>query len=253
MKLTMKIFCLGIVLFGSVCTHAPVTGEKVFEDFIKVTGGKDAYGKIRNSVTKSTLELANGGLKMEITSYLAIPNLSYSVIESTQGKIESGFNGEVAWEISPQGARIKENEEMWMQANFSRIDFAVKWRDILKEIRLEDEEFFKGESCYVITLIPKQGPSVTSYYSKKSKLMIQSSRAYKSSKGEVSYIAHSIKYKKFKGILIDVQSKLKIAENEFTITTNSVKFNVKISKDRFKLPEAIRALLDKKRGARATL
>lgn len=172
MKFLVKVFFLGIVMISSICLHAQVTGEKILEDCIEVTGGKGKYEKIKNYVTKSTYELASIGLKIKITHYNAFPNLSYSLAEYPNGKVESGFDGETAWEKSILGARIKEDDEKWVQANFSRIDFVMKWREILKEVRLDREDIFEGQPCYVVTMIPKQGPPITSYYSKISKLII---------------------------------------------------------------------------------
>jgi outer membrane lipoprotein-sorting protein len=233
-----------ILLFGTFYIHPQVTGEKVLDDFIKATSGKAAYKKIRNEVRKSTLELADMGLTIKSTVYKTIPNLYYSVIEVNNVKAESGFDGEVVWEISSStGARILEGEEKWDRINFNLFYFAHRWRDNITEVRLDGEETFEGQPCYVVTLVPKQGCSITFYSSKKSKLIIRTKYTQNSIAGRLPVDIYNLEYGKINGILVAVKYKMKIADKIFTGTIDSVKFNVKIPKKHFKLPPVIRTLL----------
>ena len=88
-------------------------GEDVVDDFVKATGGKAAYAKIHNSVSKMTLEFVGMGIKASVIGYSAEPNKSYAVVEADAlGRIEEGTIGEVAWSKSMmEGPQIKEGEE----------------------------------------------------------------------------------------------------------------------------------------------
>lgn len=68
------------------------------------------------------------------------------------------------------------------------------------------------------------------------------------SMGNRSVEAYGMKYKKFGGILISVKQMVKMMGKDFIVTVDSIKFNVKIPKSFFKLPDDIRALLEKKVG-----
>ena len=67
--------------------------EQVFGWYIESTGGTAAYNKIKNRVTKSTLEILNQGIKLNLISNQEKPNKLYLVSESDAiGKIETGTN-----------------------------------------------------------------------------------------------------------------------------------------------------------------
>src|SRR5438876_6585225 len=53
--------------------------DDIMEKYITATGGKEARLKIKNRVSKGTVELA--GIKGKITIYQAEPNLMYTVME----------------------------------------------------------------------------------------------------------------------------------------------------------------------------
>jgi len=71
------------------------SGEQIFDDYLKATGGNKVRKKLVNRVTVTSLDLVAQGIKLNMTIYSDRPNLNYTVVESEfTGKIEKGTDGE---------------------------------------------------------------------------------------------------------------------------------------------------------------
>ena len=103
-----------------------------------------------------------------------------------------------------------------------------------------------GQPCYIVTLTPREGQPVIAYYDKRSKLNTRVKVSYKSAMGTINVDIYSPEYREIDSILIPFKLKMKMMGIEYVATIDSVKHNVDIPDSRFQLPEAIRALLEKK-------
>lgn len=113
-----------LVAGGALLGRAAETAEAVLARYIEATGGRAAYEKIRNRVVHATMEITGQGIKLEVTVYSAVPNLSYSEVNSEiTGKIEQGFDGKVAWsKRAAQGPQILEGEQRETLVREARLD-----------------------------------------------------------------------------------------------------------------------------------
>src|SRR5438309_10046272 len=76
-------------------------GETLLDKYITVTGGKEAYEKCKNRLTKGTMEIVGAGIKGEVTIYQARPNKMYLEVNfQGLGKVEQGTDGQTVWERS---------------------------------------------------------------------------------------------------------------------------------------------------------
>ena len=65
-------------------------GDMIVDKYAKAVGGQAAFQKLRNRVTKGTLEFLRAGVKGPTTDYLARPAKHYFVWETESlGKIEA--------------------------------------------------------------------------------------------------------------------------------------------------------------------
>src|SRR5580698_3329100 len=73
--------------------------ETILDKYIEVTGGKAAYQKHHNEITKGSFELAAMGLKATMVSFHAEPNKSYTETDlGGMGKVREGSDGTVFWQ-----------------------------------------------------------------------------------------------------------------------------------------------------------
>ena len=222
--------------------------ETILDKYIEVTGGKAAYQKYHSSIQTGTMEMGAMGLKGKITSYHAEPNKIYTEVELEGiGKMLDGFDGQVAWSSnSIQGPHVKEGTERAQAMQSAQFNSELNWRDMYKQAETKGVETVDGKDCYKVVLTPKEGSPMTQYYDKTSGLMVKMTMTAQGPMGEIQIETVPSDYRKEGDILIPHKMAQKAAGQEFTITVDSVKHNPEIPKDRFDLPDDIKALVNKK-------
>ena len=221
--------------------------ETILDKNIEAAGGKAAYAKIHNEVTTGTMELAAMGLKGRLVSYTAEPDkrLAEFTLEGI-GKLLDGANGDVAWQSNPiQGPHIKEGDERAQALLEGRFNADVHWRDVFKSAETVGSETVGGKDCYKVVVTPKEGGPITRWYDKQSYLMVKSSMVAKSSMGDLEADSSFSDYRKEGDLMVPHKVVAHAAGRELVMTVEKVEFNADLPKDKFDLPEDIKALLKK--------
>jgi hypothetical protein len=238
---------LSFVALRAVCAaDALPTGEAILDKYIEVTGGKEVYQKRRTEVSTGVMEFVGKGVKANLTTYIAAPSKSYSVVQIEGiGKMEEGTDGVVAWERSAlKGPRIKKGEEKAIAIRGATIQNDVRWRDFFPKAECTGVEPIDGHICYRVVLTPKEGQPETRYYDKKTHLLVRTNTIVKTEMGEIPAEISVTDYREVDGVLTPFQLRQKVLQQEFTITLQSMKTNIDIAKDRFVLPEDVKALIE---------
>jgi hypothetical protein len=240
------VFSLFACKFLAAADALP-TGEAILEKYIEVTGGKAAYEKKRTEVSSAVMEFVGKGVKANMTSYHAEPNQSYTVVEIEGiGKMEEGTDGTVAWERSAlKGPRLKTGEERTISLRGADIQHDIHWRNYFQKVECTGVEPIDGHVCYRVALTPKEGQPETRYYDKKSYLLVRTNMIIKTEMGEIPAESSVSDYRSVDGVLTPFQVKQKVLGQEFTVTLQNVKNNVEIPKDRFALPDDVKALVSR--------
>ena len=222
--------------------------EAILDKYVEVTGGRAAYDKVQTEIVTGAMEFVGKGIKASIVAYKARPRKSYNVIEVEGiGKIEQGTDGEVAWERSAiQGPRIKEGEERASALRDAALN--APWREIYKKAETAGVETIDGRPCYKVILTPDEGKPETRYYDKKTNLLVKGTKTVKTPMGEIPAEVILSDYKEVDGILLPLKLRQKALSQEFLIVIESVKNNVEIPKNRFDLPEDVKALVEKSKA-----
>jgi len=225
-------------------------GESILDRYVEVTGGKAAYDKIHNEVAKGTLELTGKNIKGTIVSYQAEPNKDYSAVDITGvGKVESGTDGTVAWERSAMaGPRIKTDVERDEMIRASAFNAHLNWRTLYDKVETAGSEAVDGDDCYKIVLTPKSGRPETEYYSKTTGLLVKTSSVNTTQMGDISTESFVKDYKAVNGVKMAFTRVNRVAGQEIQVHLDTIEVNADMPKDRFDLPEEIKALL-RKNGA----
>jgi outer membrane lipoprotein-sorting protein len=222
--------------------------ETILDKYIEVTGGKAAYEKNHSEITTGTMEFTAMGLKGKVTAWRAEPDKAYTQIELEGiGKMTDGSDGKVAWASNAmQGPRIKEGAEKAQALLEARFNSELKWREVFKTAETKGMEQVDGKDCYKVVLTPAEGPAMTQYYDKESGLLAKFVLTTAGPMGEIQVESVPSDYRKEDGILMPHKMKQSVAGQEFTMTIDSVTHNPDIPKDRFDLPDEIKALVNKK-------
>ncbi len=232
--------------FFAVADELPQAGV-ILDKFVEVVGGKAAFEKHHNEVMHGNMDLTGRGLKGTLTVYQAEPDQIRAVIEiDGVGKIESGTSGDVAWESSAmQGPRIKQGIEKSDAFRDAAFNSAIQWRKLYTKVETTGVETVQDHECYKVVLTPAQGNPVTQFYDKKSGLLIKTTTTRATQMGDITAEVFADDYRKEGDLLVAHKLTNKFAGQEFQITVASLEFNVDMPKDKFALPDDIKALLNK--------
>ncbi len=222
-------------------------GEAVLDKYIEATGGKAALEKPKNRVIKGTIEIVSAGIKGDMTSYAAAPNKLYVEIDLPGlGKIQEGFDGNVAWTDNPNtGPRIKEGAEK--DTTLRRADFnaAINWQKHFKKVECVGEEMVEGKPSYKLAMTTMDDQVKTQYFDKGTGLLVKSSGTEKTPMGDIEVESVVSDYRKVDGITMAFKTQQKVAGNEIIMTVIKVEHDVNLPANRFDLPEEVKKLVGK--------
>jgi hypothetical protein len=221
--------------------------DTILDRFVEAVGGRAAFEKHHNEVMHGAMESVGTGVKGTLTFYQAEPDQIRAVIDLQGiGKIDSGTSGDVAWENNAmQGPRIKkgvEKSDAFRDATFNAV---LKWRDLYTKAETTGVETVHDRECYKVVLTPAQGNPVTQFYDKKSGLLIETTTKRTTQMGDITAEVFADDYRKEGDILTAHKLVNKFANQEFQITVQNVEYNVEMAKDRFDMPDEIKALAKK--------
>jgi hypothetical protein len=244
-KLALAILLSSIPLF---CADETVPkAEAVLDRSLEVTGGRAAFEKRHNEVMHGSMEFTGRGIKGTMAVYQAEPDKNLAVIEIEGiGKIESGSNGEIAWENSAlQGPRIKQGDEKAGSLRDGVFNAPLNWHKLYTKAENAGVETVEGHECYKVMLTPKEGKPTAEFFDKKSGLLIKTTVTRNTPMGEITAEVIADDYRKEGDILVPHKMINRAAGQEFLIVVDKVEVNVDMPRDRFDLPAEIQALLKK--------
>jgi hypothetical protein len=244
-KLAIAILLSSVAAFCA--DDALPKAETVLDRSIEVTGGKAAFEKRHNEVMHGSMEFTGRGIKGTMTVYQAEPDKNLAVIEIEGiGKIESGSNGDIAWENSAlQGPRIKQGDEKAGSLRDGTFNAALNWRKLYTKAETAGVETVEGHECYKVVLTPKEGKPTTEFFDKKTGLLIKTTVTRTTPMGDISAEVVADDYRKEGDIIVPHKMLNRAVGQEFLIAVEKVEFNVELPKNRFDLPPEIQGLMNK--------
>jgi hypothetical protein len=224
---------------------ADPTGEGILDRYIEVTGGKAAYGKVRNRVTVAKMEFVGKGITANMTMTNAEGLKSHSSIDIPNvAKMEQGTDGSIAWERSAlKGPRIKSGGEKALAMRAADMNADLNWRKYFTKAEYTGTEPVEGKICHRVSLTPVNGGVETRYYDKDSGLMVRTSQVVNTEMGDIPSELVVTDYRKVDGILMPFQMRQKAAGQELAITLVSVTQNTELPAQIFAIPDDVKALL----------
>jgi hypothetical protein len=225
-------------------TAAP-TAEAILDANAAAMGGAAAYARIRTSVVRGTLEMVGMGISGSVTLYSARPASSMVLFEAEAlGKIRSGTDGRLAWELSDlQGPRLLEGAERAYALRSALFDAPVRWRELYPKVELLGSEAVDGAPCWKLRLQPSDGDPETWYVDQTSHLLVKATMTLTHAMGEIPVECTFGDYRPVDGVLLPFRSTQKMLTQEMRTVVSSVETNVEIPAAVFALPAEVRALL----------
>ena len=236
-------FLIVLIAVGNALADLP-SGEEIMKKRIETLGGEADLARHHNSLMKGKMSIS--GVEMDVTIYTAEPNLLYTLFESPMvGKMESGCNGETAWDLSVmQGASVKEGEELEKALFDATFNSELHWRDRFTSIDVRAEEETDGAVFYRVVLTPAVGDSITARVNTETWLTVRTETVLNSDMGSISIVTDLLDYREVDGVKAPFMMKtVLMGAQEMITTVDSVEFNVEIPEGIFDLPSEIQELI----------
>lgn len=242
------------VLFGAVLVHPsfaqetkPPPAEEVLKRAIEAAGGKAAHEKLRNRMSKGTLDFAAMGITGKITVVEASPNLARTVVDMEGlGRSEQGSDGETIWELSDAtGPRILEGEEREVVRRQLTFNWFLNWQSLYKKVENLGEETVGEAKCWKIETTPDAGLPETWFIDQQDHHLRRMDFTLKNQMGEIPVKVTFSDHKIVDGVAVPFTAVQEVMTMRMVTRLEEVKHNVDLPKDQFDLPEPIRELKER--------
>jgi len=241
--------CLISLVFSPLVFAADLpTGESLIQRSIERQGGAKALDKARNAVMSGTVDVVGRNISGPLTIYQQ-GEKTYTVIEFPGlGKIEEGFDGQIAWESNVlQGPRIKEGEEREAVRRASRISALSDWKDYYRSAVTTGTENVTGKPAWVVEMTPVRAvPPEHFYFDRDSGLLVKMTQTLPTAFGNIPVEMTLSDYRPVDGVQTPFLMTQNAMGQTMAMHIEKVTYDATIPADRFNLPPDVKALITRK-------
>lgn len=222
------------------------SGDSLLDKCVEKSGGAEAYAKAKTTAMTGTVTVAAANISGVVSIYQDGPRF-YQVIEIAGiGKIEGGYDGETAWENSAlQGARILEGDEKIEAKRAAMLAVISNWRNVFKEAKTVGAENIDGKPAWKVEMTAREGKPETFYFDQDSGLLVKTSSVRTTPLGDVPAETDMTDFRPVNGIMTPFTMTERAMNQIMVMKFSNVSYNVNFPKDRFALPDAVKAVLKK--------
>ena len=235
-------------LFGSTLTFtwpaaaadAP-TVDSILARHIEALGGKAAMAKFHSRRVQFKMEselLGNG----EGEVFAQAPDRQRSHIDfGTNGIIDEGFDGTVAWAKNPwQGLRVKTGDELAKVKRDADFHPELNYKSLYPDLAYKGIEKVGDEEAWRLESKPTATSKEQFWFSAKTAMLIRQESQFEGPNGAVNINILPQDYKTVDGLKFPGTMKMKVSsggqEYEFSLKFLDVKHNVEIDSSKFAKP-----------------
>lgn len=214
------------------------TGEQIFEDYIKASGGREALNKIKSQVTQGTIEIAAAKISGTMTVTVKSPNKFHMVSEIPGiGKQEARFDGKVGWSYDPiNGPRVLAGKELAQLKESANLDTRTSFKQLYSKMEVIGIRKVDGNPAYAVRTTAKTGVSSVQYFDVKSKLLVRTDLVTESPSGAIPTENYLSDYRTVDGVKIPFRMKQVVASQQIVMKFTSIKNNVTVDDAEFVKP-----------------
>ena len=184
--------------------------------------------------------------------YEAAPGQLYFMVDwGPRGKIESGADGSVHWDLPSRGKpKIRTGESAVRAARERRFNPLLYWRELYERVELAGTEVVDGQPCDKVVLTPAVGQPEVLYISQKTGFPIRKDTVIRTGAGDLRFVDRMEDYRQIDGVFMSFRGSRTVSaptgpERIYTWTWKTIEHNVDIPFDRFDLPAEVQKLVDK--------
>lgn len=217
------------------------SGAEVLDRYLEVTGGKDAYKKLKTRFERGVYLFPPDGEEGAFEVYAAAPNFFHKTLNAgARGTLIDGVSGETVWSIHPTtGPRVRTGPARDITLRQYYFHRHLNWRDLYEEAVCEDLVTFDAVECYQVSLSVGEGANELHFYERETGLYRGTQVELAGDMGKFVLVVTFFDYRETGGIRVPFKSRQVLGGLAINIRYDTIKFNVDIPEDRFDLPPGL--------------
>jgi hypothetical protein len=220
------------------------SARSIIDHHIQAVGGRKAILAHSSSHASGTVMITGSGLNGTFDVFSAKPDRSLLKISiGGIGEIAEGFDGTVAWSLSPMTGPMlnlgKELEQRKFDSDFySELHDSVRYASI----KTIEKTTFEGRPCYKISLVKKDGGEDFDFYDVATGLKAGAIVTRETPMGPVTQTQVQSDYKKFGDMLQPATVKSSAMGVQQVLTITALEYDA-VALSVFEAPPQIKALI----------
>jgi hypothetical protein len=230
-----------------VVAEAPASlpsARSIIDRHIAAVGGRKAIMARTSTRMTGTVTMSGNGLTGNLEVLAAKPDRTLSRITlAAIGEILEGYNGAVAWSVSPMtGPMLAQGKEL-AQKKFDA-DFYGELRDGARyaSITTVEKTTFEGRPGYKVSLLRKDGGEDFEFYDVETGLKTGAIASRETHMGVIATTVWQGDYKTFGGILQPTTFRQTSLGVQIVMSINAIEYD-NVAPSAFEPPAAIKALI----------
>jgi hypothetical protein len=242
-------FFAGACLMAWTATAADLpSGETLLQKYIDRSGGADAYAKAKNMAMSGSVQMPAQNISGKVEIYEEGEKSYTSMDFAGIGKIEEGYDGKYGWQNSVlQGPRLLDGDELTSAKRAAQLSLLTSWKDVYKTAETGGSEDIDGKPAWKVVMTPKEGKPETFYFDKESGMLVRIAAVFSTALGEISTDSTMADFRQVQGILTPFVMTEKAMGQNIVLKFDHIGYNVDVPKGKFDLPDAVQALVAKKK------
>ena len=218
--------------------------QAIIDRHIEAIGGRAALKSHDSVHVKGTVSIPANGMTGAVEVFAARPNKVLTKMTlGGIGETAEGFDGTVAWSISPMtGPMLATGDELEQKALDANFDGALGIAAKYESIRTLEKTTFEDRPVYKLALTRKTGTEDIEFYDAETGLKAGTQVQRKSPMGMIAVTSAISDYRKFGDLLHATKVKQTVTGVQILLAFDSVEYD-KVDPAVFDLPPPIKALV----------
>ncbi|MCH8241098.1 MAG: outer membrane lipoprotein-sorting protein [Planctomycetes bacterium] len=258
MKTTHDTSSLGIrliivLLVATAWTALPAkgqeklpSGEELMDKYVEKSGGKEAYGRIKNRKTVATNRRSQA--EVRIITHAAEPGNRHEEKQRQRADVIRGVSGDVVWGYRNNVGRIFDGATRQDELIEAFFHMPLKWRELYEKAECKKITKIAGKNCYEVELTHKSGAARIYYLDVDTMLPVMVEKILRGRGDNILTVQLFMDdYRKVDGILYPFRViKNYSGETNSIMKYESIEHNVDLPANLFELPPQVKELLENK-------
>jgi len=217
------------------------TAAEVLDRYKQVLGGADAIRRIQSRTVRGEIEGTGISGKMRFVYYAKPFKSLFKVTRPDGAEILQGFDGNISWSLTPQGASIDKDTPLESARRDADLQYALHQPDYFTKLELAGITDFEGRPCYWLHGTTHWGKDNNQFYDVRTGLLAgYRFQADDSSKAIITAVFED--YKDFGGTPVATKNTSRSGDHFQTFVYQTVTYEP-LPDSLFELPGAVKALI----------